>query len=81
MDNVLEEEALMQNVTREENLKAGWWPWPSDPTLIQGDGDGTVNIRSLKVRRSGCREGAVTGCDESSPLSALATRLNTPLFM
>lgn len=51
MDNVLEEEeVLMQNVTEEEKRKAGWWPWPSDPTLVQGDGDGTVNIRSLKVR-------------------------------
>ena len=58
MDNVLEEEALVQNVTGEENLKAGWWPWPSDPTLVQGDGDGTVNIRSLEVRCSGSREGA-----------------------
>ena len=58
MDNVLEEEAMIQNVTREENLKAGWWPWPSDPTLVQGDGDGTVNIRSLKVRRSGVAVGA-----------------------
>jgi len=48
MDNVLEEETLVQNVTGEENLKTGWWPWPSDPTLVQGDGDGTVNIRSLK---------------------------------
>ena len=50
MDNVQEEEILMQNVPEEENRKAGWWPWPSDPTLVQGDGDGTVNIRSLKVR-------------------------------
>ena len=49
-DSVQEEEVLMQNITGEGNIKAGWWPWPSDPTLVQGDGDGTVNIRSLKVR-------------------------------
>merc|ERR1719348_303081 len=24
------------------------WPWPSEPSLIKGDGDGTVNIRSLQ---------------------------------
>jgi len=24
------------------------WPWPSGPSLIKGDGDGTVNIRSLQ---------------------------------
>jgi len=24
------------------------WPWPSAPSLIKGDGDGTVNIRSLE---------------------------------
>jgi len=24
------------------------WPWPSNPSLIKGDGDGTVNIRSLE---------------------------------
>ena len=25
------------------------WPWPAGPSLVKGDGDGTVNIRSLKV--------------------------------
>ena len=25
------------------------WPWPSAPSMIKGDGDGTVNIRSLEV--------------------------------
>jgi len=25
-----------------------WWPFPSDPDLVKGDGDGTVNIRSLE---------------------------------
>ena len=25
------------------------WPWPAVPSLVKGDGDGTVNIRSLKV--------------------------------
>ena len=29
--------------------KSGLWPWPSGPSLIKGDGDGTVNIRSLQV--------------------------------
>ena len=27
-----------------------FWPFPNtEPTLVKGDGDGTVNIRSLKV--------------------------------
>ena len=26
-----------------------WWPFPTEPSLVKGDGDGTVNIRSLKV--------------------------------
>jgi len=31
-----------------ELSKTKIWPWPSDPSLIKGDGDGTVNIRSLQ---------------------------------
>ena len=27
----------------------GVWPFSSDPTMVKGDGDGTVNIRSLEV--------------------------------
>ena len=50
MDDVEDEDVVMQNVTEREGRRLGWWPWPSDPTLVQGDGDGTVNIRSLKVR-------------------------------
>ena len=26
-----------------------WWPFPKGPSLVKGDGDGTVNIRSLEV--------------------------------
>ena len=26
-----------------------FWPFPTEPSLVKGDGDGTVNIRSLKV--------------------------------
>jgi len=31
---------------KSRNLK--WWPFPTEPILVKGDGDGTVNIRSLK---------------------------------
>lgn len=31
---------------KSNNLK--WWPFPTEPSLVKGDGDGTVNIRSLK---------------------------------
>ena len=35
---------------KREGEKASFWPWPvSGPTLVKGDGDGTVNIRSLEV--------------------------------
>ena len=49
LDDIEEEEAVMRNATEAADKKEGWWPWPSDPTMIKGDGDGTVNIRSLKV--------------------------------
>jgi len=33
-----------------KNLTTGksWWPFPKGPSLVKGDGDGTVNIRSLE---------------------------------
>ena len=35
---------------KREGEKASFWPWPgSGPTLVKGDGDGTVNIRSLEA--------------------------------
>lgn len=37
--------------TKREGEKATFWPFVSGPTLVKGDGDGTVNIRSLEVRR------------------------------
>ena len=40
-----------QDQNNDTNL--GFWPFPSyDPTIIKGDGDGTVNIRSLEVNVS-----------------------------
>ena len=36
--------------SKREGEKASFWPWPgSGPTLVKGDGDGTVNIRSLEA--------------------------------
>ena len=37
--------------TKREGEKATFWPFPSGPSLVKGDGDGTVNIRSLEVRK------------------------------
>ena len=35
---------------QENDTTVGFWPFPdTDPTIIKGDGDGTVNIRSLEV--------------------------------
>ena len=40
----------VMNVNNDTKLAANFWPFPaSDPTIIKGDGDGTVNIRSLEV--------------------------------
>jgi lysophospholipase-3 len=36
-----------QTSNKSKNLKK-WWPFPTEPSLVKGDGDGTVNIRSLK---------------------------------
>ena len=34
----------------ENDTTVGFWPFPdTDPTIIKGDGDGTVNIRTLEV--------------------------------
>ena len=43
--------ATVSNAPDQENdTNVGFWPFPSyDPTIIKGDGDGTVNIRSLEV--------------------------------
>ena len=35
--------------TKREGEKATFWPFPSGPSLVKGDGDGTVNLRSLEV--------------------------------
>jgi len=44
---------------KSNNLK--WWPFPTEPSLVKGDGDGTVNIRSLKgcLKWDGAQEQAV----------------------
>ena len=35
--------------TKREGEKATFWPFPSGPSLVKGDGDGTVNLKSLEV--------------------------------
>merc|ERR1711910_296581 len=44
---------------KSRNLK--WWPFYTEPSLVKGDGDGTVNIRSLKgcLRWEGAQKQAV----------------------
>ena len=38
------------NTTQSRVGGVQFWPFPNtEPTLVKGDGDGTVNIRSLKV--------------------------------
>jgi len=51
---------LKRSPNSSSNVK--WWPWPTDPTLLKGDGDGTVNIRSLQgcLRWEGKQEQKVT---------------------
>jgi len=41
--------------------KHKWWPFHTEPSLVKGDGDGTVNIRSLKgcLRWEGAQKQAV----------------------
>merc|ERR1712179_361236 len=39
---------LRGHIHQKGKKKSGLWPWPSGPSLIKGDGDGTVNIRSLQ---------------------------------
>jgi len=37
-----------QQTSSNESKNHKWWPFPKEPSLVKGDGDGTVNIRSLK---------------------------------
>jgi len=47
--------------TSNKSKNSKWWPFPSEPSLVKGDGDGTVNIRSLKgcLRWEGAQKQAV----------------------
>jgi len=40
--------ARTRKSTSNESKNLKWWPFPTEPSLVKGDGDGTVNIRSLK---------------------------------
>jgi len=41
--------SVQKEILIEDNVSSlKIWPWPSNPSLIKGDGDGTVNIRSLE---------------------------------
>ena len=43
-------EVTVVNTTEARVGGVQFWPFPNtEPTLVKGDGDGTVNIRSLKV--------------------------------
>jgi len=47
--------------TSNKSKNSKWWPFPTEPSLVKGDGDGTVNIRSLKgcLRWEGAQKQAV----------------------
>ena len=47
------------------HFNQSWWPFPKGPSLVKGDGDGTVNIRSLEVFIMFCHSKRCLTCCEN----------------